>query len=150
MKQIKTLLFVIFVALVGFIIVFFKIFAAIQPAIPASQSRQELSEAKPQESQIDLTIDSGNNSPLTFEYKFGGHKTVFDALKDTALANNISLETQNYEFGVFVKSINGLESTAKKSWIYFVNGESGMVAADKNEIKNGDVVEWKYLPPTEE
>ena len=41
----------------------------------------------------------------------------------------------------------GTENTKDLSWIYFVNGKSGEVAADKYELKNGDKVEWKYMKP---
>lgn len=73
----------------------------------------------------------------------------FSILKEALDQNNIQFETETYNFGVFVKSINGFESTGKKAWIYFVNGESGQVAADKMELKKSDIVEWKYIPPSE-
>ena len=62
----------------------------------------------------------------------------------------ITLEIQQYDFGVFVKTIAGYPSTANKAWIYFINGNSGTVAADKQEIKAGDLIEWRYIPPSEE
>ena len=73
----------------------------------------------------------------------------FSILEEALEKNNISFETEKYDFGVFVKSINGIESTNEKAWIYFVNGESGQVAADKLELNTGDLVEWKYITPSE-
>jgi hypothetical protein len=75
--------------------------------------------------------------------------SVYDLLAEGLKKNNLEIEVKNYDFGVFVKSINGYESTAKKSWIYFINGKSGDIAADKYELKGGDLVEWKYITPTE-
>ena len=33
------------------------------------------------------------------------------------------------------------------AWIYFVNGQSGSVASDQYQLKEGDLVEWKYVVP---
>lgn len=74
---------------------------------------------------------------------------AFSILEEALEENNIPFEVENYDFGVFVKSINGLESTNEKAWIYFVNGESGQVAADKMDLEKGDLVEWKYITPSE-
>ena len=59
----------------------------------------------------------------------------------------IPIETERYDFGVFVKSIEGRLSTAERAWIYFVNGESGQVGADQYQIYPGDVVTWRYVEP---
>lgn len=61
--------------------------------------------------------------------------------------DEFTLDTQKYDFGVFVKSINGYESGKDKAWIYFVNGKLGDMAADKYFVKPGDKVEWKYVKP---
>lgn len=75
---------------------------------------------------------------------------AFSILKEALEENDIPYEVETYDFGVFVKSINELESTAEKAWIYFVNGESGQVAADKMDLEKGDLVEWKYITPNGE
>ncbi|MBU0570110.1 DUF4430 domain-containing protein, partial [Patescibacteria group bacterium] len=74
--------------------------------------------------------------------------TVFGILEKFAEEEGVELESQQYDFGVFVKSIAGYEGSAETAWIFFVNGESGQVSADQYELKNGDVVEWKYLEPS--
>ena len=94
-----------------------------------------------------LKIDFGNEDPIQAEYTFTEERTVFDALKDTAEKENILLEIQQYDFGVFIKSIGGYEGSEEKAWIYFVNEESGTVAADNQILKDGDLVEWKYIEP---
>jgi hypothetical protein len=33
------------------------------------------------------------------------------------------------------------------AWIYFVNDESGQIAADQYQLAPGDIVEWKYIKP---
>jgi hypothetical protein len=71
--------------------------------------------------------------------------TAFDLLKNLTEKNNINLQTKQYDFGTFVQAVGDKESTAKKAWIYFINGQSGQVAADKYVVKEGDIIEWKYV-----
>ncbi len=74
-------------------------------------------------------------------------QTAFEALQNLAQQNNLNLKTKQYDFGVFVEGIGGVENTKEKTWIYFINGKSAEVAADKYELKNGDIIEWKYVTP---
>ena len=61
----------------------------------------------------------------------------------------VQFDVTEYDFGIFVNSINDLESSNEKAWIYFVNGESAQVAADQYQLESGDIVEWKYITPSE-
>lgn len=72
---------------------------------------------------------------------------AFVALQSIAKQNNLELKTKQYDFGVFVESVGALANTKEKSWIYFINGKSGDVASDKYEVKQNDIVEWKYTTP---
>lgn len=101
-----------------------------------------------QQKEITFITDFGNGEKLETGYSWQDEKTVFDALAEITEKEDIKIETQQYDFGVFVKNINGRESTAERAWIYFVNGESGQVAADQYKLKDGDVVEWKYITPS--
>lgn len=72
---------------------------------------------------------------------------AFQALSEAAKQINLEVKTKQYDFGVFVEQIGTLANTKEKSWIYFVNGKSGTVAADKQSLVQGDMVEWKYMTP---
>lgn len=74
--------------------------------------------------------------------------TVFDALQAVATEKNIPLKTKQYDFGIFVEEIGNKPITKDHAWLYFVNGISGDVAADKKILKSGDSVEWRYMKPT--
>lgn len=45
----------------------------------------------------------------------------------------------------FITSINGVSQDTSQGlyWIYYVNGELGMVGASQYMIKDGDVITWK-------
>jgi hypothetical protein len=77
-------------------------------------------------------------------------QNAFQALSGAAKKQNLELKTKQYDFGVFVEQVGGLPNTADNAWIYFVNGKSGTVAADKQPLNAGDIVEWKYTKPSME
>lgn len=99
------------------------------------------------EARVDITLDFGNKEIKTGELVADANDTAFSILKKFTDKESISLETAQYDFGVFVKKIGEFESTAKKSWIYYINNESGQIAADQMKLKNGDKVLWKYETP---
>lgn len=76
--------------------------------------------------------------------------TAYQALQVAAGKQHMHLTTKQYDFGVFVKAVGSLANTQGKSWIYFVNGKAGTVAADKQAVHTGDTVEWKYTTPASE
>lgn len=94
-----------------------------------------------------LIIDFGNKETKEFEVATTPEDTAYSILKTTLTKENINLEVQQYDFGVFVKKIAEFESGADKSWIYYVNQESGQIAADQHKLESGDRVDWKYETP---
>ena len=74
-------------------------------------------------------------------------QTAYEALQILTNQQQVTIKSKQYDFGVFVEGIGGVENTKEKSWIYFVNGKSPEVAADKANLKEGDKVEWKYIKP---
>jgi Domain of unknown function (DUF4430) len=93
---------------------------------------------------VDVTIDDGQSvatvSGLTVS-------NAFEALRQFGEQKQIEIKTKQYDFGVFVEQVGQKMNTKDNAWIYFVNGMSGDVAADKKELHNGDMVEWRYTKP---
>lgn len=98
---------------------------------------------QPAKPQIRVAIENGE---IKTEATISA-KTAFEALEIITEKQHVTPKIKQYDFGVFVESIGGVENTKDKSWIYFVNGKSGEVAADKYQLKEGDRVEWKYIKP---
>ena len=113
-----------------------KVSTTVSPTLKVNQNKAT----------INLVYDENRSD--SFDYNFVEGKTVFDALTELSNSHSFPIETQMYDFGVFVKSINNTQNTNDMSWIFFVNGKSADVAADKLELKNGDLIEWKYIEPT--
>ncbi len=65
--------------------------------------------------------------------------SVFDLL----LANH-EVEYRNSAMGVFVTSIDNVESGSDYYWVYSVNDSMGQVAADDYVSVGGDRVKWHF------
>ena len=94
-----------------------------------------------------VTLVFSETDKKEFNYYYTDKKSAFDALKEVTDREEVKLETQQFDFGILIKSVNGFENTNEKSWIYYVNGNSADVGADKYELKNGDTIEWRYIKP---
>lgn len=92
-----------------------------------------------------LVIDNGTDPAQTFQIKFQEQMTAFTALKNKAEETGLNLKTKMYDIGVFVEAIGDKEGGQDgKYWMYYVNGQAPMVAADKQVLKPGDKVEFKF------
>jgi len=94
---------------------------------------------------VSLVIDDSEGMPKTFEVEFREGITAFDLLKNKTEELNILLRTKSYDVGIFIEAVGDKENGQDgKYWMFYVNGELPMVAADKKEIKLGDKVEFKF------
>lgn len=94
---------------------------------------------------IFLVIDFDLGEKKYFELELENNSTAFSALQKVASAENIDFSVDNYEVGVFIKSIGGIDNGYNgKYWMYYVNGEMPSVAADKKNLVSGDKVEFKF------
>ena len=60
------------------------------------------------------------------------------------LQANHEVETDSFEFGEFVISINGIASEdGVNFWAFYVNGEQANVGADSYVAEEGDEIEWR-------
>jgi len=67
--------------------------------------------------------------------------TVMDALE----ASGLDYVSENGDYGVYITSILGFEAESNGGWVYSVNGESGVTAADAAVVADGDTVTWEYV-----
>lgn len=89
-------------------------------------------------------IDFGDNKK---SYENISASNAYLVLVEAAKKDNLGVEIKQYDFGILVEKVGNYTNSKDRVWVYYVNGESGNVAADKKEIKNGDLVEWKYVKP---
>ncbi|MDD5032215.1 MAG: DUF4430 domain-containing protein [Patescibacteria group bacterium] len=108
----------------------------------SSSTKKEVNEAE----KVFLVInfgEGGKKEKTETEFKDG--MTVFELLREETGQANIFLQTEMYNFGIFIEMIgdkkNGQDG---KYWTYYVNGNFAPVAADKFKLKAGDRIEWKF------
>lgn len=93
-------------------------------------------------------VNAGEGIISSYMFYVDENTSAYSLLEKAQEMGEVEIVSEQYDFGVFVKSINGFESSNNKAWIYFVNGESGQVAADQQLVNPGDTVEWKYVEPS--
>lgn len=92
-----------------------------------------------------LRIDFGDGTFKDFSADFDENYSAFDLLEDASEQLAIPIKTKTYDIGVLVEAVGGIEGGKdNKYWMYYVNGELPMVSADKNYLKAGDKVEFKF------
>lgn len=101
------------------------------------------------EVKTDTVIEENESNNANISYIFDGKEAnanVFSELQKYAAENNIEIKyNNNYDFGVFIESINGVKNgDGGKYWQYYVGGVLGDVAADKKALKKGEGVEWRF------
>jgi len=114
-------------------------------SLPTSEKLEEAN----QEIAVALRIDFDNGNISNYNgVKLGEEKTVFNLLKKVAEENNLEFSFKEYpDLGVLVESIGSVKNDfgINKWWQYWVNEQYATVGADKHELKNNDLVEWKYI-----
>lgn len=76
------------------------------------------------------------------EFSYEKGDTAYDLLKKS----DLKVETEgNIGDGVFITKIGKLEGDSSHAWVYTVNEEEVMDAADQHEIEAGDSVEFEYI-----
>jgi hypothetical protein len=150
MKSIKKLLLFIALIFAAFISAWFYLFKVIDnPPNPSLEETISLSPTVTLDNQKSVTVTFNfPQGTSTYNYEFEGDTSAFEATKAVLDRENIPYETKQYDFGVFVQSINEYESSENNAWIYFVNGESANVGVDAYILSNGDSIEWQYIKPT--
>lgn len=91
------------------------------------------------------TADDANLPTAYATYSYAGEdgKTAFQLLDE-----KYSVVSQQFDFGVMVKSIESDESTDSRYWLYYVNGQQPTVGADVYQTKEGDTILWRLEQAT--
>lgn len=97
------------------------------------------------EQKATLVIDDGTGNPRSFNLEAKEGATVFDLLKEAADQADLKLEYSESDFGVMVNAIGDKKGGQdKKYWLFYVNGKMAPVSADKQGVKPGDKIEFRF------
>lgn len=98
---------------------------------------------------VNLKLDFGNGNVKIFnDIKLGEEKTVFALLKKITQENNMEFSFKEYpDLGAFVESIDNVANNSENNqwWQYWVNNEYAQLGASLYKLKEGDLIEWKYV-----
>lgn len=98
---------------------------------------------KPMEKSVSLKVLDMENKdviiPSTVE--FLGAPNAFQLLQTTVGPDNVGYD--QYSFGKFVHTINGIKSDSTNSWSLFINGEEAQVGAEGYTLKPGDQISFQ-------
>jgi hypothetical protein len=124
-----------YIILIIAVLIFLAVIAVIY-FLPQGESSIQENQKQQSAEKVFLKVNDKN-----FEFDYERGITAFDLLERSGL----ELETKQYDIGALVESIDSVENVQdNKYWIYYVNGESPILSADKMELRAGDKVEFKF------
>jgi hypothetical protein len=92
---------------------------------------------------IDFTGAPSQRAPVSMPFAVAPGAKALDAIKVAVGDNNIS--TQEFSgLGAFVTGFFGVQAQGNNFWEFRVNGESSDVGVSSYEVKEGDVLEFRY------
>jgi len=98
---------------------------------------------------VSLMLDFGNGQVRTFAgLNLAQGSTVFDLLKKVTADNDFEFVYKDYgEAGAFIEAIGDIANDAKgdRFWQYWVNNDYAPVGASAYQLKDKDIVEWKFI-----
>lgn len=96
-----------------------------------------------------LVIDDGTENPQSFELELEEGTTAFDLLKEATDQAGLELDYSESDFGMMINAIGDKKGGQdNKYWLFYVNGEMAPVAADKQEVKADNKVEFRFEEST--
>lgn len=102
---------------------------SVRPNIQTSQNREK---------KVDLLIDFGGKVIASYSGVYANN--AYDVLKHS----NQEITVKEYDFGIMINKMGNYKNSPTHAWLYFVNGKTATLAADKYKLQGGDRVEWKY------
>ena len=83
-------------------------------------------------------LEQQTTQPVSYQATADG-QNAFELLQA-----NADIAFKEYDFGVFVDSINGVAADNTHFWALYVNNEQATAGATQTILQNGDLVEWRY------
>jgi len=85
-----------------------------------------------------LSAEIGQQTSIELEAETSD-QSAFELLRTKA-----NVAYKEYDFGVYIESINGLAGDDNHYWALYVNGEYAQAGADQTILSQGDRIEFRY------
>lgn len=90
--------------------------------------------------EVDATSQEGGQKE-SVQVDVAEGASVMDALA----ASGFDYVMEEGDYGAYITSLVGVEAGSNSGWVFSVNGEPGLEAADAIELSEGDVVTWEVM-----
>ena len=109
----------------------------------------------------DAKLGSKSSYTVTVKITGANGESYFDGKvvvkgTDSPTAAQASLAAFSFQGGIaytekdgMIDGIAGIKSTNEQGWLYYINGKMSDKGAHDQQIKDGDLIEWKYLSYSE-
>lgn len=95
------------------------------------------------------TEEAENKTLWVFEGVSTENATVLNFLNRVAEIGSFSVQTATFEDKVTVKSIAEVANGDQGNmWRYRLNGEVNATPPGSQNVKDGDLIEWEFMPPS--
>ena len=120
------------------ILVFFTIFFFTKNINQRATSAQSIENNQVQKAYLEIDNQK-------YETQIYDGESVYEMMNELKKQGKISFTDTNYiGMGKLIDNINGIKGANEKYWIYYVNGVEAKVGVSYYQLKNGDIVSWKY------
>ncbi len=97
------------------------------------------------EIEIDYPDESGVADVEEFEFQVAEGTTALDMLHAFGEENNVEIVMSDTSATAYVTSIGGIAETDGAGWVYEVDGEMTLDAANEYVVKNGSEITWEFM-----
>jgi hypothetical protein len=114
------------------------------PTTTETTPPKETTTGETEKQKVTLIINDGETEQK-FDFNFESGLTVLDLLKRAATEGGLELLTKQFDFGTSIEKIGKKQGGEdNKYWMYYIDGKQAPVSADKQEVKPGIKIEFKY------
>ena len=85
-------------------------------------------------------VPAGESAPVSLSFTaVADGQSALDLLQEST-----QVEYKEYDFGVLVTAINGVQADSEHYWALYINDEYATAGASETILKTGDIMTWKY------
>ncbi|OGL81123.1 hypothetical protein A2936_00795 [Candidatus Uhrbacteria bacterium RIFCSPLOWO2_01_FULL_47_25] len=147
-SKFKIFLFIVLALVIGFGGGLYFGYKNLSPSKITANPQRELVTTQGQP-KISIMVDFEDGTVKTMnDIEVNNNANLLDTMKNAFATTNIPLEYKEYAgLGALVTKIGDKSNgTGTSYWQYWVNNKRPDVGASSYQPKNGDIIEWKFLP----
>jgi len=93
---------------------------------------------------VTMRINAGSAAGNYPVYFISG-ENAYQLLIRIASLNNFEVSAKDYGWGMYVEGIGDLMQDGRDNfWFLYINGKSSEIGASDYQVKEGDLIEWRY------